>query len=249
MDTEQIRTAAEWLSEAQHIACLTGAGVSAESGVATFRDAETGYWSQFDPEQLASQTGFARDPGLVWRWYMDRLLRVSERAAPNPGHVALADLEKRTPRFTLITQNVDDLHEQAGSENVYHLHGNIHRFRCNACAAAYELQPDDRTAELPPVCLACGGPIRPDVIWFGEMLPSEVLKTAWAAAESCDVMLVVGTSGIVYPAAQLPHIARQNGARVIDVNPDPNAIADIADLFLQGPSGEVLPQIVWAMDD
>lgn len=218
-------------------------GVSAESGVATFRDAQTGLWSKFDPHQLASQAGFAEDPGLVWRWYMDRLQQV-QRVQPNPGHITLARLERVTPAFTLFTQNVDDLHERAGSQAVLHLHGTINRFHCNVCAVEHLLQVEERQQPLPPRCIHCGGPVRPSVVWFGELLPGNVLERAWQAAATCDVMLVVGTSGVVYPAAQLPYAAKEQGATIIDVNPEPTPISAIADLFLQGFSGQVLPQLI-----
>jgi len=241
-----IEQAATYLAGARRIACLTGAGVSAESGIATFRDALTGMWSRFDPQQLASQAGFAADPGLVWRWYMDRLSWVEE-AQPNAGHLALAEIEAATPEFTLITQNVDNLHEIAGSVNVLHLHGSLARFRCNICAKPYTLDPEDRMADRPPGCPACGGPVRPDVVWFGEMLPYDVLQQAITAVEMCDVMLVVGTSGVVYPAAQLPYTAKTAGAFVIDINPEPSSISSMADVYLQGPSGEIGPLLVQSM--
>jgi len=242
-----IKRAAQILHQAQRIVCLTGAGVSAESGVATFRDAQTGLWSHFDPQQLASQAGFAKDPGLVWRWYMARLQTV-EKAKPNPGHLALARLEKLTPSFTLITQNVDDLHERAGCHSVLHLHGRITHFRCNSCGAEHDLQNRDRLRSSPPTCEQCGGLVRPDVVWFGESLPTRVADLAWRAAERSEVVLVIGTSGIVYPAAQLPTVAQQRGATVIDVNPVSTPISEMADLFLQGTSGEILPQVIAALE-
>ncbi len=238
-----LNRAADILRNAHHLAVLTGAGVSAESGVPTFRDAQSGYWSRFDPLTLATPEGFARDPGLVWRWYMSRLESAVD-AAPNPGHFALAALENYVDTLVLLTQNVDMLHERAGSTNVVHLHGSIGRYRCVNCAAPYELQPGDREAEWPPICPLCGGFIRPDVVWFGELLPAHALDAAWQAAERCDALLVVGTSGLVYPAAQLPRIAQQQGAPVIDVNPEPNEISAWADVFVQGKSGEVLPEVV-----
>lgn len=243
---QQIAYAATHLTNARRVTCLTGAGVSAESGIATFRDALTGLWSKFDPQQLASQAGFATDPGLVWRWYMDRLARMEE-TAPNPGHMALAEIEALTSEFTLITQNVDNLHEQAGSVNVLHLHGSLARFRCNSCGAAHALNKEDRAAAMPPDCSVCGGPVRPDVVWFGEMLPYGALQQAAHAAEMCDVMLVLGTSGVVYPAAQLPYTAKSAGAFVIDINPEPSDISMMADVFLQGPSGEIGPQLAAAV--
>jgi len=241
-----IARAAQSLRQAQHVVCLTGAGVSAESGVATFRDSQTGLWSRFDPAQLASQAGFAADPGLVWRWYMERLATV-EQVTPNPGHYALAQLEQRLPQFTFFTQNVDDLHERAGSQTVWHLHGSITRFCCNRCTREHSLQPAERAQPLPPRCQHCGDLVRPAVVWFGELLPHEILQRAWQAVEGCDVFLVVGTSGVVYPAAQLPFTAQQFGAQVIDVNPEPSPISRSADLFLQGQSGSLLPQIVAAL--
>jgi NAD-dependent deacetylase len=244
--SHQIEYAAEHLANARRVVCLTGAGVSAESGIATFRDAQTGLWSKFDPQQLASQKGFATNPGLVWRWYMERLYWAHE-TEPNAGHLALAALEALLPEFTLVTQNVDNLHEQAGSTRVLHLHGSIARFRCNRCSRAHALSDADRQAELPPRCPVCDGPIRPDVVWFGEMLPEDVVRAAWQAAESADVALVVGTSGVVYPAAQLPYIASDNGAFVIDVNPESSAISAMAHVHLQGPSGEIGPKLLAAV--
>lgn len=245
-NAQSIHHAAHQLARAERIVCLTGAGVSAESGVATFRDAQTGLWSKFDPQRLASQAGFAADPGLVWQWYMARLEMV-EKAMPNPGHLALARLETCVRTFTLVTQNVDDLHERAGSHQVLHIHGRIQRFRCNHCLAEHDLQPDERHHALPPTCVVCGDQVRPDVVWFGEALPGRVVDMAWRAAERCDVMLVVGTSGVVYPVAQLPVVAKQAGAVVIDVNPQCTPISELADIFLQGAGGVILPQVVDAL--
>ena len=239
----QLLTATKLIAEAKSILCLTGAGVSAESGIATFRDAQTGLWSNFDPATLASQDGFATDPGLVWRWYMERLA-VVEQTIPNAGHYAFPALEAEAARFTLVTQNVDDLHERAGSQQVLHIHGRITRFRCNLCAFKHSLQPHERHQAEPPRCGNCGELVRPDVVWFGENLPGRVLDAAWRAAERCDVLLVAGTSGVVYPAAQLPLVAKQHGAVVIDINPECTPISEIADLFLQGRSATLLPQIL-----
>ena len=238
-----VHAAAEMLRSSTSVACLTGAGVSAESGVPTFRDAQTGLWAQYDPERLASPQGFAADPGLVWRWYMVRLDGV-ERATPNAGHLALAEMEQRWPGFALITQNVDDLHERAGSTGVIHLHGNIARFHCHQCGRAHTLQTDERTADHPPRCGICGGPVRPSVIWFGESLPRRELDAAIEAVSACDLLLVVGTSGLVYPAAQLPSYAKRAGARVIEINPEPGPLSSLADICLRGPSGEILPRLL-----
>lgn len=229
--------------EATDIVCLTGAGASAESGVPTFRDAQTGLWSQYDPEELASQAGFAANPGLVWQWYMMRLNMVEE-ADPNAGHIKLAMISTIPPQFTLITQNVDDLHERSGIHSVLHLHGNIARFRCNDCRAEYQLIMVDRSADEPPSCRVCGGPIRPDVVWFGEMLPREAITLAEQAIRRCDLLIVIGTSGIVYPAAMLPIEAKRAGAFVVDINPQYGPTAEDADMFIQGPSGSVLPDLV-----
>ncbi|MEM7124914.1 MAG: NAD-dependent deacylase [Chloroflexota bacterium] len=242
-----VHESVEILAQANHVTCLTGAGVSAESGVATFRDPQSGHWSKFDPEQLASQTGFRRDPGLVWRWYMERLSAATRVARPNPGHIALAELARMVSAFTLITQNVDNLHEQAGSQDVIHLHGNISDFFCNGCRKTYALQEEERTAEMPPTCSHCGDMVRPGVVWFGEQLPAHEIHRAWEAAQTCDVMLVVGTSGIVYPAAHLPYLAQDRNATVIDVNPEEDALSAMADIHLAGPSGQILPQIVAVM--
>lgn len=243
---DSISQAAHLIRQAHSAACLTGAGVSAESGIATFRDAQSGLWSKFDPQQLASQKGFAADPALVWGWYMDRLHAV-EAALPNPGHRALAQLEALVPAFTLITQNIDDLHERAGSRQVLHIHGRINHFRCNYCRYDHALQVGERHNSLPPQCTVCGDRVRPDVVWFGESMPRRIWDQAWQAAERCDLMLVVGTSGVVYPAAQLPFLAKERGATVIDVNPECNPISEMADLFLQGAGGEVLPRLIAAM--
>jgi NAD-dependent deacetylase len=243
LSEEQLGRAAQLLADARRIVCLTGAGVSAESGISTFRQAQTGLWAQFDPQQLASQEGFAADPGLVWRWYMRRLSAV-EQAQPNPGHYALAEIGALKLSFTLVTQNIDDLHERAGSSQVLHLHGRIARFHCNQCQFEHTLTAREQAASQPPRCVNCGGLVRPSVVWFGEVLPNRVLDRAWREAERCDLMLVVGTSGVVYPAAQLPFVARHAGGRVIDINPEETPIAEIADVSLSGLSGRLLPHLV-----
>ena len=241
-----IASAADLLANAGSIVVFTGAGVSAESGIGTFRDALTGLWSRFNPQQLASQEGFTADPGLVWRWYMERLTAV-ENARPNHGHEALAAIETIVPEFTLVTQNIDDLHERAGNRHVLHLHGHIGRFFCNGCGAPYSLRAGDREAPLPPNCPFCTDYVRPGVVWFGEMLPEQEMFEAWRAAECCDVLLVIGTSGVVYPAAELPALARRRGARVIEVNVEESALSSIAEIVLIGPSGAVLPNLLAAM--
>jgi NAD-dependent deacetylase len=229
-----------WLKEARSVAVLTGAGVSAESGVPTFRG-PGGLWRQYRPEDLATPGAFARDPKLVWEWYDWRRGRIVE-TQPNPGHYALAEIEKRIPRFTLITQNVDGLHEQAGSRNVLRLHGSIWIVRCMSCEAERE---DRRTPlpEVPPMC-ECGGMLRPGVVWFGEPLPPGVWRDAEAAARSADLFLVIGTSAVVYPAAGLAQIAKSSGARIVEINVAETVLSKEIDEFLQGPSGELLPRLI-----
>lgn len=239
----------EALRSARSIAALTGAGVSAESGIPTFRDAQTGMWAKHDPMQLASPEGFERDPGLVWNWYADRR-RMIARARPNAGHAALARIERRVPAFTLITQNVDGFHRAAGSSNVLELHGNIRR---NVCSRTGRPIDDDwivRHADStpPPSPFDPEGLARPDVVWFGEMLDETVLEAAFAAARACELMIVAGTAGAVQPAASLPTIAREHGAFVIDVNPVAGEITRIADRHLEGPASEWLPRLADALD-
>lgn len=247
-----IQAAADAIKNSQKVAALTGAGVSAESGVPTFREAQTGLWSRYDPQQLATAAAFQRDPKLVWDWYQFRRGLVN-KAQPNPGHHALTDLQTYRPDTTIITQNVDDLHEQAGNTHVVHLHGNIAESKCfNNCQGIptlidiSTLQWDETVG--PPACPHCGAHVRPNVVWFGEMLPTDMINTAQVATVACDVMLVIGTSGLVQPAASLPLIAKRSGATVIEVNPDETPITAYADVKLAGPSGEMLPQVMKALN-
>lgn len=233
------------IRDARHVAVLTGAGVSAESGVPTFRDAQTGLWARYSPQELATPEAFQQNPQLVWEWYTWRRELVT-RAEPNPGHLALADLERRLPRFTLITQNVDGLHQRAGSQNVIELHGNIARTKCFRENTIVDAWVD--TGEIPPRCPRCQGPLRPDVVWFGEVLPPKALEAAVAAARSCDVFLSIGTSGLVQPAASLPYHAQQRGAVLVIINPDAKA-AELRNYYaLAGPSGRVLPALLQALE-
>jgi NAD-dependent deacetylase len=230
----------QWLEQARAIAVLTGAGVSAESGVPTFRDAN-GLWKQYRVQDLATPSAFARDPKLVWEWYNWRRTVLAE-VKPNPGHYALAELEKRAPKFTLITQNVDGLHELAGSQNVLRLHGSVWSVRCLACGRE-SLDKRIPMLEIPPHC-DCGGLLRPAVVWFGEPLPPEIWNAAEAAARASDLFLVIGTSAVVYPAAGLAQLAKSSGARVVEINVAETPLTSEIDQFLQGPSGELLPQLI-----
>jgi NAD-dependent deacetylase len=234
------------IRQAQHVAVLTGAGISAESGVPTFRDTQTGLWERFSPEELASPEAFRRDPRLVWEWYAWRRELVS-RVAPNAGHHALVELEKRLPAFTLITQNVDGLHQRAGSGvrfPVIELHGNLQRTKCFEEDQIVEVWED--TGEIPPRCPRCGGLLRPDVVWFGELLPAKALSAALAAAAACDLFLSVGTSGLVEPAASLPFRALAAHVPVVEINPNPTPLTSQATYVLPGPAGEMLPALVKA---
>ncbi|MEM7054785.1 MAG: NAD-dependent deacylase [Pseudomonadota bacterium] len=232
------------LESADHIAVLTGAGVSAESGIPTFRDAQTGLWAQYDPMTLASPQGFAENPALVWRWYQWRR-GLTAIARPNPGHDALAMLERKKPELKLITQNVDGLHQQAGSRYVLELHGNIGRTICSITGQTIDQDWLDAHAdqEPPPSPHHADGLGRPDVVWFGEALDKEILNRAVQAADQCDLMIVAGTAGVVQPAASLPAIAKQAGASLVDINPEPTEISLIADWKLRGTSAEWLPRI------
>lgn len=249
MSTLQAASAA--LRSARHVVALTGAGVSAEGGIPTFRDALTGLWENYDAHALATVDAFRNDPALVWGWYEWRRAKVL-RAAPNPAHLAIAALERLVPQFTLVTQNVDDLHERAGSSSAIHLHGSLHQPRCFACARPHTLPPDvpdepegGRRLE-PPRCLYCGGRIRPGVVWFGEALPDGAWEAATVAATACELVLVIGTSGLVYPAAGLPKIAGNKGATIIEVNPRPGELDVVGAEGLVGEAGVILPALVEA---
>lgn len=239
MDLTPLQIAAQRLAQADKVAVLTGAGISAESGVPTFRGAD-GLWEKYRPEELATPQAFACDPELVWRWYHWRRGLIA-KCAPNPAHRALVDLEARAGRFTLITQNVDGLHRLAGSRNILEVHGNLWMVRCTSCGALYE----ERELDLPPrpACRDCGGQLRPHVVWFGESLDSAILEAAWQAAAQCRVMLVVGTSAVVQPAAGLASVAKQAGAFVVEVNLEPTPNSREVDVSLMGKAGEILPQL------
>jgi NAD-dependent deacetylase len=245
--SEKIEKAARLIRTSAKIAILTGAGVSKESGVPTFRDAMDGLWAQYDPQQLATPQAFNENPSLVWDWYQFRRGLVNQ-AQPNPGHYALAEIERRKPDTWIITQNVDDLHEQAGSQNIVHLHGNIAQSKCYKNCQGMPTLIDVRSLPdadaSPPKCPHCGALVRPDIVWFGEPLPHDELQKSIDLAYHCDLMLVVGTSGLVSPAAELPYHAKRNGAKILEVNPDHTALSNLADLQLEAPSGQVLPLVV-----
>ena len=235
------------LAAAGHVAVLTGAGISAESGVPTFREAQTGLWARYDPEQLATPEAFVSNPQLVWEWYTWRRGLVST-VEPNPAHYALAEMAARVPRFTLITQNVDGLHQCAGSEGVIELHGNIVRSKCFDCQrTAFNVQElQEITRQTPPRCEYCGGMLRPDVVWFGETLPVDALNRAYDASRSCDLFFSIGTAALVHPAASLPVQALSQGIPTVEVNPQATPLTASVTYVLNGPAGEVLPQLVQA---
>lgn len=249
----EVQLAAELLATQSRICILTGAGISAESGIPTFRDKQTGLWQQYRAEDLATPTAFERDPKLVWSWYQWRRQLVHEKK-PNPAHLALAEwqqaADKNKQNVTLVTQNVDDLHEQAGSR-VTHLHGHLWRNRCHDCGTAFENEAkavdsskdalifDDELIN----CQHCSGYIRPDIVWFGESLPEQAWQTAEDAAANCEVFISIGTSSLVYPAAGLAHLAKQNGAKLIEINPDPTPNT-IVDITLAANAGVIMPLLM-----
>lgn len=222
------------------IVVLTGAGISAESSLATFRGPD-GWWKSYRPEELATPAAFERDPQLVWEWYNFRRNKVREHA-PNPGHLALAQMEKRFRHFTLITQNVDGYHHRAGSRTILELHGNIMKSRCRQCGQECEAGAENWREQL-PYC-KCGALYRPGVVWFGESLPLPILQDACRVAETCEIFFSIGTSSVVYPAAALPAQAAAQGAYIVEINPEETPLTSRVDEFLQGKSGEILPALI-----
>jgi len=225
------------LATARAVTVLTGAGISADSGVPTFRGAD-GLWRNFRAEDLATPEAFARDPRLVWEWYNWRRELIATKK-PNPAHYAVADLERRLERCWLITQNVDGLHRTAGSQKLSEIHGNIWKVRCTRCSRV------DENREVPiailPSCAACGGLLRPHIVWFGESLASEDLDRSYEALGRCEVLLIIGTSGIVYPAASFAPVAKAAGAFVVEINLDPTPHTELVDVSLQGRAKDVVP--------
>jgi NAD-dependent deacetylase len=242
---DKLDRVAEILCSGPRVAALTGSGISAESGIPTFRGKD-GLWRQFRAEELATPEAFARDPRLVWEWY-DWRRGIIGGCRPNRGHQVLASWEKRFPGFVLITQNVDGLHRQAGSERVLELHGNIWEMRCPAEGTVTENR-ESPLRELPPRCPSCGAPLRPNVVWFGESLPAETLQSAFAASAACGLMFVVGTSAFVQPAASLPLLAAERGARIVEINPGSTPLTEAADFSFREKAGEILLQIDARLD-
>lgn len=241
MDEQLSQSLIKEIAESHSITVLTGAGISAESGVPTFREVQTGLWAKYDPHELATPSAFKKNPRLVWKWYEWRRSLISQ-VEPNAGHKALVDFERHVPKFTLITQNVDNLHQCAGSNSVIELHGNIFRNKCYKCgthAEAY-LEPKDE----PPQCHYCDGLIRPDVVWFGESLPADELDRAVHSAEETDMFFSIGTSAFVQPAASLPLIALNAGAVIVEINPQTTPLTDSVSYSIRGLASRVLSRIV-----
>ena len=219
---------------------LTGAGISAESGVPTFRGKE-GLWGKLKPEELATMDAFIANPKVVWEWYNWRRDLIN-KVRPNPGHFALTELEKRFDSFTLITQNVDGLHEKAGTKNILELHGNVYRNKCLDCQQIF-IESDDIDPANIPTCNYCGGKIRPDIVWFGEMLDEDIIQEAFYVTEQADLFLSIGTSALVHPAASLPVIAKQHGATLVEINIDETPISSLSDFNWKSKAGEFLPEL------
>jgi len=231
------------LADSRSVVVSTGAGMSKESGIPTFRDAPSALWANYDPQKLATPEGFRADPPLVWRWYAERREMIGQ-TKPHAGHRAIADMEALFDDFIVLTQNIDNLHRRAGSQRIVEVHGNIFRYKC--FDQNHPIDPLPEGDEEPPRC-ECGSLIRPDVVWFGEMLPEDAVNRSFEVLANCDTILVVGTSGMVYPAAGFPSYAKGFGATVIEVNPEETPITADADIFVQGLAGEVLPEILNAL--
>lgn len=242
---QNIAQARQWLHAATHVAVLTGAGVSAESGVPTFRETHTGYWAQFDPQEMASEAGFRAHPERVWQWYAYRR-RLLAAVQPNAAHQSLAAFAQQHPqKLSLITQNVDGLHQRAGHHAVISLHGDVMRNRwLDACCPQCDMDQALDKAAQPPACQACGNRLRPGVVWFGEHLPAQALQHAEDAVNRCDVLLVVGTSGVVYPAAGLVFQAHQRGSKVVIINPAATELDMLADVRLPLTAVQALPTLL-----
>jgi NAD-dependent deacetylase len=234
----------ERIRAADHVLALTGAGISAESGIPTFRQAQTGLWAKYRPEELATPQAFQDNPAQVWEWYAWRR-ELIRQARPNQGHRTLAYMESRIANFSLITQNVDGLHQQAGSLKVIEFHGNIFRTKCSQEDRVVDARQDDH--EIPPRCPHCQHFLRPDVVWFGESIPQKALSTALELVNTCQVFLSIGTSGLVEPAASLSFLARRQGSLLVEINLEQTPLTDVVDFSFQGLSGKILPNLVHAL--
>lgn len=239
-DNATLTDLAAAIRDAGTIAVLTGSGLSADSGVPTFRDAEEGLWSRYRPEDLASPEAFERDPDTVWQWYRARR-QTLEQVEPNAGHRALAAMAQKLPDVRLVTQNVDGLHQQAGHPDVMEFHGNIRVNRCHSEQREVTVEDD---VDSPPTCPHCGGPVRPGVVWFGEAIDADVIERASTAAQACDLFMAVGTSAEVHPAASLADLARRRGARIAEINPDATALSDRVTWIVRDSAAEALPRIL-----
>jgi len=226
------------LREARSVSVLTGAGVSAESGIPTFRGAG-GIWEKYDYRKLATHQGFEEDPRLVWEWYQLRQIEIA-KAKPNQAHTVIAEMERRYPTFAVLTQNIDGMHKRGGSKHIVELHGNIWRMRCERDGTSIEL--DAPVKDIPPLC-QCGSILRPDVVWFGEQMPTVETEEASMIARQSEAMFVVGTSAVVYPAAVLPMLTKNSGGLVIEINLEPTDVSSYADLSLFGLAGEIMPAL------
>ena len=252
--TAPVDLAVELLADARRVVAFTGAGMSQESGVPTFRDAQSGLWARYDPMQLATAEAFRAHPARVFGWYLWRL-RLVRAVSPHAGHTALTRLAERFDDLTVVTQNVDGLHRRAGSKRIIELHGAIEAYRCFDAGHPFDsrevdgflAKPDGDTP--PPACPQCGSPIRPGVVWFGEGLPHDAVEAAWTVASACDVLLAIGTSAVVYPAAELPHAALRAGASVVEINPGPTPLTPHATLAWHAAAGEALPALLRALEE
>ncbi len=241
-----IEKAFEILNSSKSLFILTGAGISAESGIPTFRSAD-GLWKNYSATELATPEAFEKDPELVWEWYHWRQ-GIILKAKPNPAHYAVAELEKKFNNFLLLTQNVDNLHRRAGSNKVLELHGNIFRARCLNCGRIvhHQIEPE-KEINNSPRC-DCGGRLRPDVVWFGEAIPQDIWQTSLEFLSTADTSIICGTSGVVWPAAAIPEMAKKSGAKTIEINLEPTPISSIVDISIQGKAGEILPQIIQTLN-
>ena len=244
MDKDLLNAVCRTIIESEHLIALTGAGVSAESGIPTFRG-KNGLWRKYRAEELATFSAFMNNPKLVWEWYSWRISMIL-RAKPNPAHISLAKLEKIGILKALITQNVDNLHERAGSEKIIKLHGDILTVKCISCDYKTRLQAPP--SEIPPSCPQCGDLLRPGVVWFGEPLPREALEVAMLHASIADAIIVIGTSGVVYPAGAIPYIVKERNGKIIEINISRSTISPIADYFIEGKAGEILPIILSSVE-